>query len=131
MAEAPDPGSAHLRWITRFQVLLLPIGALAWLLRGPRAALAFAAGACASLAFWALHRVIVAHMLTPKVRLRWFYGVLAALKLALIALVLRGMMMALPAEGLPLATGLLLFVVGILLEALRIACTGEAGTKAP
>jgi hypothetical protein len=38
----------------------------------------------------------------------------------LIALVLRGMMGRYPTEALPLATGILLFVAGILLEALRL-----------
>jgi hypothetical protein len=41
-------------------------------------------------------------------------------KLALIAAVLRGMMWGFPAEALPLAMGVLLFVAGILLEAIRL-----------
>lgn len=74
-------------------------------------------GGLISIAFWSLHRIIVAKMLTPKVRLRWFYGFLTLVKLALIVLGLRGMMMIVPQEGLPMATGLMLFVVAILLVA--------------
>ena len=69
------------------------------------------------MAFWSLHRIIVVKMLTPKVRLRWFYGFLTLLKLALIVLCLRGMMMIVPQEGLPMATGIMLFVLAILLVA--------------
>ena len=115
-------GEDHLRWATRFQVLLLALGAPLWgLLRSREAALAFLVGGATSLAFWALHRYLTARMLTPSVRRRWLYGFLSLGKLALIALVLRGMMDRYPAEALPLATGILLFVGGILLEAIRLA----------
>ncbi len=118
--EGPDPGSEHLAWVLRFQGALLPLGALAWLLRSRASALVFLAGGAGSLAFWSLHRFLVARMLHEKVRLRWLYGSLAALKLALIVLLVRGMMERYPVEALPLATGLLLFVAAILLEALRL-----------
>ena len=115
-----DPGSHHLIWIGRFMLALWPLGILAWLLRSRWAALAFAAGGLGSLGFWFLHRLIVSRMLTPSRRRRWFYGLLGLLKLALIVLLLRGMMACLPREVLPLATGILLFVGAILLEALRL-----------
>ena len=123
--ENADPGSIHLFWIQRFQLILLPLGSLGWLLRSWRASIAFLAGALGSLAFWSLHRLITARMLTPSVRRRWFYGGLTLVKLALLTLLLRGMMEVLPGEGLPLATGILLFVAAILLEALRLGLKGS------
>lgn len=112
-----DPGSGTLKAINRIQWILLVPGALVWSLRGRNAIFAFTVGGLISIAFWSLHRIIVAKMLTPKVRLRWFYGFLTLVKLALIVLGLRGMMMIVPQEGLPMATGLMLFVVAILLVA--------------
>ncbi|MBI4912492.1 MAG: hypothetical protein HY823_07125 [Acidobacteria bacterium] len=126
--EERDPGASHLDWILRFQFILLPAGVLAWGLRSRWAAAAFLAGAAGSLAFWGLHRFLVARMLTPSLRRRWFYGLLTLGKLALIALLVRGMMEVLPDEGLPLATGILLFVAGILLEAIRL---GFRASEAP
>lgn len=125
MPETPDPGSIHLIWIQRFQLLLLPIGGLGWAFRSWRAALAFLAGGLGSLAFWGLHRFITGRMLTPSVRRRWFYAGLTLLKLALLTVLLRGMIEVLPGEGLPLATGILLFVAAILLEALRLGLRGS------
>ena len=115
-----DPGTGHLRWIARFQAALLALGLPLWLLRSWRAPVAFLAGGLTSLVFWNLHRWIVARMLTPSVRLRWLYGLLVLLKLALIVLVLRGMMVCFPTEAVPLATGILLFAAAILLEAARL-----------
>jgi hypothetical protein len=112
-----DPGSGTLEAINRIQWILLAPGALGWAFRGRNAAFAFTVGSLVSIAFWSLHRVIVAKMLTPKVRLRWFYGFLTLVKLALIVLCLRGMMVIVPQEGFPMATGLMLFVVAILLVA--------------
>lgn len=117
----PEDGEDHLRRVTRAMVILGVAGVLLWgLLRSWTAALAFGVGALTSLAFWTLHRVFTGRMLTPSVRRRWLYGFLSMGKLALIALVLRGMMGRYPAEALPLALGVLLFVAGILLEALRL-----------
>lgn len=124
-----DPGSHHLAWIGRFMLILWPLGALAWLFRSHWAALAFAAGGLGSLGFWFLHRWVVGRMLTPSVRRRWFYALLGLLKLALIVVLLRGMMASLPREALPLATGILLFVGAILLEALRLILWPEAGAR--
>jgi len=126
-AGMPDPGAGHLRRIGRVQLVLWPLGSLAWLLKGRNAALAFAAGGLASLAFWHLHAWAVGRMLTPSVRKRWFYGLLGFSKLALIALLLRGMMACLPGEALPLATGILLFVLAILVEAVRLVFHPEPG----
>jgi len=116
-----DEGEHHLQRITRGMVALGLLGVLLWgLLRSWTAALAFGVGCLTSFGFWGLHRVLTARMLTPSVRLRWVYGFLSLGKLALIALVLRGMIALYPAEALPLALGVLLFVAGILLEALRL-----------
>ena len=121
MPEAGDDGEDQLRRVTVAMVALALLGIPLWgFLRSWTAALVFAVGALASLAFWVLHRVLTARMLTPLVRWRWIYGFLSLGKLALIALVLRGMMGNYPAEALPLALGVLLFVAGILLEALRL-----------
>ena len=122
MSEPADDGADHLRRITGFMVALGLLGIPLWgFLRSWTAALAFGVGALTSLAFWSLHRLLTARMLTPSVRRRWLYGFLSLGKLALIALVLRGMMGYYPTEALPLAMGVLLFVAAILLEALRLA----------
>ena len=115
--KGPDPGSSTLRTVRDLQWALLAAGALGWAFRGRNAVFAFVVGGLVSIAFWSLHRIIVAKMLTPKVRRRWFYGFLTLAKLALIVLTLRGMMGIVPQEGFPLATGLLLFVAAILLMA--------------
>jgi len=116
-----DEGEGQLRRVTIAMVALAMAGIPVWgFLRSWVAALVFAVGALTSLAFWVLHRLLTARMLTPSVRWRWIYGFLSLGKLALIALVLRGMMGRYPSEALPLATGILLFVAGILLEALRL-----------
>jgi hypothetical protein len=122
MDRPEDEGTGHLRRVTGAMVLLGLLGVPLWgFLRSWTAALAFGVGALASLGFWSLHRFLTARMLTPSVRRRWLYGFLSLGKLALIALVLRGMMGYYPAEAMPLALGVLLFVAGILLEALRLA----------
>ena len=121
MLEARDDGEDHLRRVTGAMVVLAILGVPLWgLLRSWTAAFVFTVGSLASLTFWALHRVLTVRMLTPSVRRRWLYGFLSLGKLALIALVLRGMMAWYPAEALPLSVGILLFVAGILLEALRL-----------
>jgi hypothetical protein len=112
-----DGGAVHLRRIGWNQAGLLVAGGLAWLLRSPRAALAFVLAGLASMAFWHLHRWIIARMLTPSVRLRWLYGALVVVKLALLALFLRGIMDFFPLEVLPSVTGVLLFIAAIMVEA--------------
>jgi hypothetical protein len=118
--KATDPGTHHLVWIGRFQWLLLVAGFFLWAWDSWRASLVFGASGLASIGFWQLHRWILARMLTPSVRRRWFYAALSVAKLALIALGLRAMMVCFPAETLPLSVGILLFVGGILLEAFRL-----------
>lgn len=116
-ADGLDP----LRGATWFQVGLLLLGLPLWgFLRSGTAALVFLVGGLTSLAYWGLHWLLTSRMLTPSVRLRWLYAFLSLGKLALIILVLRGMMGWYPAEALPLATGVLLFVAGILLESVRL-----------
>lgn len=129
MTMPPDPGSIHLVWIGRFQGALLILGLPLWALRGWRAALVFFVAGLASLLFWTFHRLVVSRMLNPAVSVRWFYGVLGILKLALIVLVLRGMMICFPAEALPLVTGILIFMGGIFLEAIRLAFSPESPEK--
>lgn len=120
-----DDGKHHLRWATGFQVGLLALGIPLWyLLRSPVAALVFLVGGLTSLAYWGLHWLLTARMLTPSVRRRWLYAFLSLGKLTLIILVLRGMMGWYPEEALPLATGVLLFVAGILLESVRLLFRG-------
>ena len=116
----PDPGTGLLVRITRWHFLLIPLGSAAWAFASRGAALAFALGGAISLGFWSLHRFLVARMLTPKVRLRWFYAFLMMGKLALIGLAMRVIMDRLPNQGGPFASGLGLFAAAILLEALRL-----------
>ena len=110
-----------LKRVPVFTGILLVLGTGAWWLHSRDSALAFLVGGITSLAFWWLHALVVGRMLTPSVRRRWLYAFLSLGKLALIVLVLRGMMERYPAEGLPLALGLLLFVAAIMLEALLMA----------
>ena len=122
---AKDPGAVHLTRIAWFQVGLLLLGACAWLLRSGRAALVFALAGLASMLFWHLHRWIVVRMLTPSVRLRWAYGALVVVKLALIAFILRGIMDCFPLEVIPSVTGILLFCASILVEAIYLVFRPE------
>ena len=117
---AADPGGQHLVRIARYQVVLLVSGGCAWLLRSWRAALVYAVAGLASIAFWHLHRWIVVRMLTPSVRLRWLFGFLVLVKLALIAFILRAIMDSFPMEVIPSVTGILLFVASIMLEAIHL-----------
>ena len=118
--KASEGGSIHLTRIAWFQVGLLVLGAGAWLFRSGRAALVYGLAGLASMLFWHLHRWIVARMLTPSVRMRWVFGFLVLIKLALIALILRGIMDSFPVEVLPSVTGILLFSASILCEAVYL-----------
>lgn len=115
-----EEGGFHLTWITRFQVALLALGTALWALRSLKASLAFLLAGGISLAFWFLHRWVVGGMLTPNLRRRWVFALLALAKLALIAFGLRAMMTCFPGEAHSLATGILVFAGGILLEAIRL-----------
>jgi hypothetical protein len=122
VSEGGGEGEDHLRRVTRAMIVMALLGMVLWgLLRSWTAGMVFGVGALTSLVFWTLHQVLTSRMLTPSRRGRWVYAVLSLGKLALIALVLRGMMGRYPAEALPLAMGVILFVAGILLEALRLA----------
>lgn len=121
----PDEGRFHLDWIARFQWGLLGLGALLWMLKGFRSALAFLLAGLVSLSFWHLHRFLVGRMLTPSVRRRWFYAFLVVAKLGLLTLGARGIMTCFPMETLPFMVGILLFVGGILLEAGRLVIQPE------
>lgn len=117
---ATDPGSVVLKRIGWFQAVLLGVGAAAWRYRSPRAALAFALAGAASMLFWQFHCWIVTRMLTPTRRGSWTVGILALLKLALLAVLLRAIMECFPSEVIPSVTGILLFSAAILLEAARL-----------
>ena len=93
--------------------------------KSPLAAMVFAVGGAASLAFWFAHTFLIGRMLSPSVPRRWIYAFMGLAKLALIIVVLRAIMGRFPTEAIPLATGLLLFVAAILLEALRLALKPE------
>jgi hypothetical protein len=122
VSESGDQGEDHLRRITKAMIILALLGVILWgFLKSWTAALVFGVGSLTSLAFWTLHQVLTAWMLSPSKRRRWVYAVMSVGKLALIALVLRVMIGRYPAEALPLAMGVILFVAGILFEALRLA----------
>ncbi|HTL97587.1 MAG TPA: hypothetical protein VL181_02165 [Holophagaceae bacterium] len=109
---------AQLRRIAWFMPALAAAGAAIWgLERSGRAALAFGAGSLASFLLWHFHVLIVKRMLTPGSPGRAGYALLSTGKLALIGLALAGIMERYPGEGIPFATGLLLSVGAILLEA--------------
>jgi hypothetical protein len=106
-------------------------GTLGWGLgRSWAAALAFGAGSLASFALWRLHVLLVNRMLTPGNPGRAGYVLLSTGKLALIAAALAGIMERHPEVGIPFATGLLLSVGAILLEAVFLACH-KAGPAPP
>lgn len=113
---------AHLRRIPKAMLGLALVGALAWGLgRSGGAALAFGLGALASFGLWGFHVLLVKRMLTPGNPGRAGYVLLSTGKLALIAAALAGIMNRYPEEGIPFATGLLLSVGAILLEAAYLA----------
>jgi hypothetical protein len=121
MTQSPESdGSEHLRWIWRFQVCLLPVGSLVWLLSSAISSLTFFVGGLASLFIWQFHKWAVARMLSPSVKLRWFFGLAGSLKLVLIAFFLRVIIKHFPSEVFPFVTGLLLFVAAIMMEAARL-----------
>lgn len=119
------PVSHHLLWIMRFQFILALVGAGLWLYRGWNASLSFCIGATTSIAFWKLHIWTLSRILDPEVKRRWIYALLFMLKLALIAGLLHVMMGCFPQEGLPLVSGILLFIAAIMLEALRLTFRPE------
>jgi hypothetical protein len=117
---AEEPGAVHLTRIAWFQAGLLVAGAGAWLFRSGRSVLAFGLAGLASMGFWHAHRWIVGRMLNPSARLRWVFGFLVLVKLALLALILRAIMDFFPVEVLSTVTGILLFCASIMLEAVYL-----------
>ena len=113
---------AQLRRVRRAMWILAAAGVLVWGVGRSRAvALAFGGGALASLAFWWLHVLLVKRMLTPGKPGRAGYVLLSVGKLALIGAALAGIMERFPEGVIPFATGLLLSVGAILLEAVFLA----------
>ena len=113
---------AQLRRIQAAMAGLALAGLLAWAVgRSWAAVVAFGGGALASFALWWLHVLLVKRMLTPGNPGRAGYVLLSTAKLALIAAALAGIMERYPEEGIPFATGLLLSVGAILLEAVFLA----------
>ena len=113
-------GVPHLRWIMRFQIVLLPLGIFAWAMKSMASSAFFLAGGLLSLLLWRIHTRTVGLLLPPSKKRRWAYVFLGVLKLALIMILLRVIMKYFPMEALPFAAGLLLYVVAILLEAARL-----------
>ena len=113
---------SHLRRIPKAMAALALAGLAGWALgRSGAAALAFGAGSLASFGLWGFHVLLVKRMLTPGNPGRAGYVLLSTGKLALIAAALAGIMNRYPEEGIPFATGLLLSVGAILLEAAYLA----------
>ena len=119
MAHDPD-GTVNLRWIWRFQLLLVPLGMVVWTLKSVKSSVIFLAGSLASLVVWRLHKWAVVRMLSPSKKLRWFFALVGISKLVLIAILLHVIVKCFQMEALPFVTGLLLFVAAILLEAARL-----------
>ena len=119
MASDSD-GAVNLRWIWRFQLLLLPLGTVAWALKSIKSSVIFLVGGLVSLVVWRMHKWAVVRMLSPSKKQRWFFALVGISKLALIAILLHVIVKCFPLEVLPFVTGLLLFVAAILLEAARL-----------
>ncbi|MCL1893464.1 MAG: hypothetical protein FWG02_04400 [Holophagaceae bacterium] len=113
-------GKIHLQWIGRIQLCLLPVGIALWAISSYISIIIFLVGGISSLILWHLHKWIVVQMLTPSVKRRWFYAIIGMLKLGLITILLYVIMKYFPREVLPFVTGLLLFVIAILIEAIRL-----------
>jgi hypothetical protein len=118
--EPNQKGILHLLWIWRFQIILLPIGTLAWMFESFISSAVFFCGGIVSLIYWLMHVWFVGRMLTPSKKLRWFYAVIGLSKLALIVIFLHVIVKYFSAEVLPFAAGLMLFVAAMLLEAARL-----------
>jgi hypothetical protein len=113
-------GAAHLRFIWRAQLALLPAGAIAWAFRSPVSSAFFLLGGVLCLAAWRVHCWTVGKMLSPSARRRWFFGLAGGAKLFFAAALLGAIIKYFPTEALPFVTGLLLYVAAILAEAARL-----------
>ncbi|MDR1842054.1 MAG: hypothetical protein LBQ86_09080 [Holophagales bacterium] len=119
MARDSD-GAVNLLWIWRFQLALLPLGVFAWAFKSMKSLAVFFCGGLVSLAWWQAHKWAVARMLTPSKKRRWLFAFMGIFKLVLIAILLHVIINRYPREAVPFATGILLFVAAILLEAARL-----------
>jgi len=113
-------GTIHLRWVERFHVLLLPFGFAGWIAKSYISSVIFLLGGTLSLVFWHWHKWAVGRMLTPSAKRRWFFALIGVSKLGLITILLYVTINYFRMELLPFVSGLLLFVVAILLEAARL-----------
>jgi len=117
---AVSDGAIHLKWIWRFQLILLPIGACLWCLKSIISSFVFSVGGLLSLSLWFFHIWAVSGMLSASLRRRWLFAILGASKLVLIVFALHAIIKHFPMEALPFVGGLLLFVAAILIEAARL-----------
>lgn len=115
-----DARSIHIVRISWFQIGLLFVGILIWMVNSLRAGFAFMATGVASVLFWHLHRWLVLRVLNPHIRWRLVFGFLIIVKLALLASVLRGIINYFPTEVVPFVTGIMLFSAPILIEAIYL-----------
>ena len=115
-----DRRSIHLVRIAWFQIGILILGTIAWMFKTHSAALVFAMTGITSILFWHSHVWIVARLLNPIVKLRFAFGLLIVVKLALLILLLRGIIKYFPIEVLPFATGVMLFSASIIIEAIHL-----------
>jgi hypothetical protein len=112
--------SNHLVRISWFQVSLLLCGVLSWMILSLRAGFVFMVTGVVSVLFWHLHRWLIVRVLTPHIRWRLVFGFLIIVKLALIAMILRGIINYFPTEVVPFVTGIMLFSAPILIEAIYL-----------
>lgn len=114
--------SEHFVRIAWFQICLLIIGILAWLNYNRYSAMVFAIFGIISIIFWYLHIWIITKTLTVQsVKLRFLFGMLIILKLALLMLTLRVIIKYFQQEILSSVTGITLFAASIIIEAIYLA----------
>jgi len=116
----PDSGAIPLKWIWRFQLILLPTGVLLWCIESLISSVVFLVGGSLSLLIWFFHIWAVTRMLSTSIRHRWLYGILGASKLVLIIFALRAIIKHFPMEVFPFLAGAFLFIAAILMEAARL-----------
>jgi hypothetical protein len=115
-----DFSLVHLVRISWLQVALFFVGVLSWIFYSLRASLVFMLTGLASMLFWHIHLWLVSRVLTHNIKWRFVFGFLIILKLALLALILRGIIYYFPMEAVPLVTGTMLFSVPIIIEAIYL-----------
>ena len=112
--------SIHLVRISWFQASLFLVGVLSWMVSSLRASFAFMVTGIVSILFWHLHQWLAVRILTPHTKWRLVFGFLIIVKLALLAAILRGIINYFPMEAIPFVTGIMLFSVPILIEAIYL-----------